>query len=385
MWNDGQGGFKTMERSWIEISARNLRHNVEALRAILPPGCELMAVVKAQAYGHGASGVSRLLSQIGVRAFAVATIDEGIALRKEGICGAILILGYTDVCRAGDLQAYDLIQTVIDFPYAKALNGQKIAVKVHIKIDTGMHRLGIPASDMRAVEEGFSMQYLNVCGLYTHLSCAENRQAEGIAFTKKQADRFYDLLGGLRERGITIPKLHIQSSFGLLNFPQLAHGCAYVRVGIALYGAVASNADTVLKPDLRPVLSLKSRVVLIRTVAKGEGVGYDRQFVAGRDSRIAVIPIGYGDGVPRSLSGGNGRVLIRQKTAPIAGRVCMDQMMVDITGMEDVAVGDVVTLIGAQGENALSATDVAQAAGSIANELLCRMGARLPIVIKETI
>lgn len=374
-----------MERSWIEISARNLRHNVEALRAILPPGCELMAVVKAQAYGHGASGVSRLLSQIGVRAFAVATIDEGIALRKEGICGAILILGYTDVCRAGDLQAYDLIQTVIDFPYAKALNGQKIAVKVHIKIDTGMHRLGIPASDMRAVEKVFSMQYLNVCGLYTHLSCAENRQAEGIAFTKKQAERFYDLLGGLRERGITIPKLHIQSSFGLLNFPQLAHGCAYVRAGIALYGAVASNADTVLKPDLRSVLSLKSRVVLIRTVAKGEGVGYDRQFVAGRDSRIAVIPIGYGDGVPRSLSGGNGRVLIRQKTAPIAGRVCMDQMMVDITGMEDVAVGDVVTLIGAQGENALSATDVAQAAGSIANELLCRMGARLPIVIKETI
>lgn len=366
-------------RSWIEISECNLRHNVETLQSIVPKNSKLMAVVKAQAYGHGACETARLLNQMGIASFAVATVDEGILLRKCGICGEILILGYTDVRRAPQLAAYDLMQTVIDFPYAQALNRQNAAVKVHIKVDTGMHRLGIPVKDFETIEHVFLMKQLKVCGLYTHLCCADSRRMADVAFTRKQIADFFGFVGGLRKRGISVPKLHVQSSYGLLNYPQLS--CDYVRAGIALYGAIPSDADTVLKPDLRPVLSLKSRVALIRVVKKGESVGYDRRFTAARDSRIAILPIGYGDGVPRSLSEQNGFVLLDEYAAPMVGRVCMDQLAVDITDVKNVETGDVATIIGAQGKNDLSAAAVARAVGSIPNELLCRMGERLPIVV----
>lgn len=250
------------ERAWIEIKVGNLRHNVDTLKKAMQSGCELMAVVKAQAYGHGAVLTASFLNKMGVTAFAVATIDEGIALRKGGINGEILILGYTNVYRTEELIKYDLTQTVICFEYAEALNAQGSVVKAHIKIDTGMHRLGISDKEVSAVQKVFLMKNLKVCGMYTHLCCPESRAAEDIAFTRGQINSFYTLINALKDDGIVIPKLHIQSSYGLLNYPEIA--CDYVRAGIALYGGLGSVDDTVLKPDLRPVLSLKSRVVLIR-------------------------------------------------------------------------------------------------------------------------
>lgn len=369
------------ERAWIEVNVKNLRHNVETLKKAMPSGCELMAVVKAEAYGHGVSLISAHLNEMGVTAFAVATIEEAIKLRECGIRGEILILGHTSVGRALELKKYDLIQTLIDFEYAKALNSQGITVKAHIKIDTGMHRLGMPSDRFSEVREVFFMKNISVCGIFTHLCCSDSRHPADIAFTRGQIQSFYDLVGALKGSGIHIPKLHIQSSYGLLNYPDLA--CDYVRAGIALYGVLSSPCnDTVRKLDLRPVLSLKSRVVLIRSVGKGEGVGYGRGFTAGRESRIAILPIGYGDGFPRSLSGGKGSVLIHGRRLPIVGRICMDSLAVDITDAEDVAVGSVATLIGAEGDEELSAPAVADGAGSISNELLCRMGARLPVIVE---
>ena len=366
-------------RAWIEVNVENLRHNVETLRQAMQPGCELMAVVKARAYGHGAVLTASHLNKMGVRAFAVATIEEGIKLRKGDICGEILILGYTDVGRAFELKEYDLMQTVISFEYAEALNHQGIAVKVHIKIDTGMHRLGIASEELSAVRKVFSMENLKVCGMYTHLCCADSRHPEDIAFTRRQIDSFYAMADALRDSGVILPKLHIQSSYGLLNYPGLA--CDYVRAGIALYGVLSSpDDDTVWKPDLRPVLSLKSRVALIREVAAGESVGYGRSFTATRAVLIAILPIGYGDGFPGNLSGGKGSVLIKQYVVPIVGRICMDQLAVDITDTEGVAVGDIATLAGAGGYEELSVPVVAARSGSISNELLCRMRARLPVV-----
>lgn len=370
---------KKTERAWIEVNIENLLHNVEILRKVMRSGCELMAVVKAQAYGHGAVLIASHLNQMGVSAFAVATVEEGIALRKAGICGEILILGYTDVRRAEELREYDLMQTLISYEYADVLNQQGVTVKAHIKIDTGMHRLGIACGELSAVRKLFFMENIKVCGMFTHLCCSDSRRLDDMAFTRGQIGKFYSLADALRDSGIILPKLHIQSSYGLLNYPDLA--CDYVRVGIALYGVLsAPNDDTVLKPDLRPVLSLKSRVVLIREVRAGESVGYGRSFTARRTTRIAILPIGYGDGFPRSLSGGKGRVLIRQYMAPVVGRICMDQLAVDITDAEGITVGDVATLVGAEGCDELSAPVVADHSGSISNELLCRMGARLPVI-----
>lgn len=379
-------GTHLTERAWIEVNLRNLRHNAAVLQNAMPAGCELMAVVKCEAYGHGGILTARELERAGVKAFAAATIEEGIRLRENGIRGEILILGYTDVRRAADLARHDLMQSLIDYEYAAALSEQGIlagvSVKVHIKIDTGMHRLGIPVETVPEVRAVFRMDAIEVCGIYTHLCCADSRKPEDIAYTKEQIALFYHLIDALQKEGIRIPKQHIQSSYGLLNYPDLK--CDYVRVGIALYGVLSRTGDdTVLKPDLRPVLSLKSRVALIRSVKTGNSVGYGRCFATERDSRLAILPVGYGDGYPGDLSCGKGTVLIRGHLLPVVGRVCMDQLIVDITDAADIMTGDVASLIDAEGFSELSAPYVAKAAGCISNELLCRMGTRLPVIASE--
>lgn len=374
------------ERAWIEVSLSNLRHNAKVLQKAMPVGCELMAVVKCEAYGHGGILMAKELERTGIKAFAVATIEEAVRLRENGIGGEILILGHTDVQRARDLYKYDLMQSIIGYAYAQALQEQGrlygVAVKAHIKIDTGMHRLGISARMPDQVSEIFAMSNIEVCGIYTHLCCADGRQSEDIVYTKEQIGLFYRLIDTLKQKGIHIPKLHIQSSYGLLNYPDLQ--CDYVRAGIALYGVLSTpEKDTLLKPFLRPVLSLKSRVVLIRFVKKGESIGYGRQFAAKRDSRIAILPVGYGDGYPGDLSCGKGRVLLGGHLVPVIGRICMDQLAVDITEAEEVREGDTAILIGGGEEAMPAAPEVAAASGRISNELLCRLGARLPVVPVE--
>ncbi len=368
-------------RAWIEVDLKALRHNAALLQTAMPEGCRLMAVVKCNAYGHGSILIARELQKIGVQSFAVATADEGIALRRHGIRGEILVLGYTAVYRAEQLKKYDLMQTVIDFEYAAALQKQGIPLKIHIKLDTGMHRMGIPFDDPQAIHAVFAMSALQVCGMFTHLCCADSLATNDITFTETQINRFYQSVAALKSNGLPIPKLHIQSNYGLLNHPHLQ--CDYVRTGIALYGVLSSpNDKTKLRLDLRPVLSLKSRVALLRTVTANDFVGYSRAFYTARKSRLAVLPIGYSDGVPRNLSNGKGNVQINGYRVPIVGRICMDQLLVDITDTKGIAIGDIATLVGTDAENAPSAPAAAESAGSITNELLCRMGARLPCVPK---
>lgn len=369
---------KGTDRAYIEINLDNLDYNVKALQEIMPEKCKLMAVVKAEAYGHGSFGICVHLNKKGVDTFATATIDEGIRLRKYGIKGKILILGYTDVRRAHELKKYNLVQTIIDWDYAKALNKQGICIKTHIKIDTGMHRLGIDACDIEVIKKIFNMKNIEVCGMYTHLCCADSLEPEDILYTRNQVKSFYRLADILKNSGIKVPELHIQSSYGLLNYPGIE--ADYVRAGISLYGVLSSPKDrTVADPGLKPVLSLKSKIILIRNLEKGESAGYGRQFIAGRVSRIAIVPAGYADGIPRNLSCGKGSVLINGKSAPVAGRICMDQMAVDITDIEDARTGDIVTIIGTE-NNTQGAAEIAGLTGSISNELLSRMGARLPVV-----
>ncbi len=364
------------DRAWIELDQDSLRHNVNEFRNAMRPGCELMAVMKAEAYGHGMYEAAVCVSRMGVNAFAVASVEEGIRLRRFGISGEILILGYTDPERAKELCGYDLTQTLIDYPYARLLNQQHKAVKVHVKVDTGMHRLGFGKGEADRIAHVFSMKYLKVCGIYTHLCAADSLEAEDVRFTKQQIGSFYGLLEKLKERGIAIPKVHIQSSYGFLNYPELP--CDYVRAGIALYGVLSAPGDrTRLELDLRPVLSLKSKVVLIRKIRTGESVGYGRAFTAERDSRIAVLPLGYGDGLPRNLSCGRTQAVIRGQRVPVIGRICMDQLMVDITDAHGIFVGDTATFIGWDGSMEATAPDLADQGGTITNELLSRLGGRL--------
>lgn len=369
------------DRAYIELNLANLTHNVSVLKAALPANAELMGVVKREAYGHGSYAVATHLEKTGVKAFAVATIDEGIALRRYGIRGEILILGFTDVRRAKELKTYRLTQTLIDFPYAEKLNRQKIPVSVHIAIDSGMHRLGLDTDDLENVQKLFQMKHLHIQGIFTHLCCADSRKPEDISFTRKQIRSFYGLISQMETAGLPIPKIHLQSSYGLLNYPDLP--CDYVRAGISLYGVSSSPDDrTLLQPKLRPVLALKAKVVLIREISRGETVGYDRTFRAERNSRIAILPIGYGDGLPRNLSG-KAMVRISTHLLPVIGRICMDQLAIDLTGADDVSVGDTAILIDNAENSPLLAPNVAALSGSISNELLCRLGARLPVVIAE--
>lgn len=367
------------DRAYLEIDLNNLEHNVKVLKGAMPQKCKLMAVVKAEAYGHGIYEIATHLGKIGVKAFAVATIDEGIKLRQYGVSGEILILGYTAPARAKELRKYDLTQTLIDYEYSLLLNKQGYAVMTHIKVDTGMHRLGFDAKDIENISAVFSMKHIKVSGIYTHLCAADSVDEKDIFFTNVQIESFYNLLNQLKKKGITIPKIHIQSSYGLLNYPELK--CDYVRAGVSLYGVLSSPNDrTKLQLDLRPVLSLKSRVILLREIKKGDSVGYSRSFVANRDSLIAVLPVGYADGYPRNLSCGKSYVLINGHQAPVVGKICMDQLAVDVTDIPDIKVGITATLIGKDGDEEISAPMIADNSESITNELLSRMGQRLKIV-----
>lgn len=362
-------------RAWIEVDLSALRHNARVLLELLPKQCELMAVVKANAYGHGDVTVSKALNNAGVHAFAVATLAEGIHLRKYGIKGEILILGCTNPCDAVCLVRYRLTQTVIDYTYAKALNDRCKKIRVHLKIDTGMHRLGVNAFDLSEIERIYACNYLVFDGIFSHLSVSDSLTGEDIAYTQLQIERFFETVAYLKLRGYPTGKLHIQASYGILNYPNLP--CDYARAGIALYGVLSSNGKTRSEVDLQPVLSVKARVAMVRQITSGESVSYGRLFTAEAPMKIAIVTIGYSDGIQRDLFKANAYVLLRSQKAPIIGRICMDQLIIDVTNISAVEPNDVVTLIGQEGNEQISCEDFAEQCGTITNEILSRLGSRL--------
>jgi serine/alanine racemase len=361
-------------RAWLELSINNLQNNVEVLSSLLPQNCNIMGVVKANAYGHGDIKVSRELNKMGITTFAVATIAEAINLRRHHIKGDILIFGYTHPRDFKYLVKYKLTQTVIDYDYAQTLSNFGSPVKVHIKIDTGMHRLGESFENLNHIEEIYHLKGLMITGVYSHLSVSDSYLEADITFTQTQISSFFNTMDKLEEKGIDTGKIHIQSSYGLLNYPDLP--CDYARIGIALYG-VLSASDQRLKEivSLKPVLSLKARVVTVKAIREGETVSYGRDFTAHDSMVIAVVSIGYADGIPRNLN--NGSLLIKERKAPIVGRICMDQLMIDITDIPNVAQDDIVTIIGTDGTLAITAEELAADCGTITNELLSRLSERL--------
>ena len=370
------GAMMEGRRAWIELDMDSLRHNAAVLRALLPPGCELMPAVKADAYGHGAAPIARELNRLGVQAFCVATAEEGAALRRQHIRGLILILGYTPPGQAALLRRYDLTQTVVDFEYAQYLNACGRSLRVHLGIDTGMHRLGERCENLERLCEICRMENLRVEGIFTHLCADDIDDEEGKAFTAGQAAAFYQAVRQLRAQGFPCPKTHILSSYGLLNYPEL--GGDYARIGIALYGMLSTREDSRrCRVDLRPVLSVRTRISSVRDLHGGERAGYGIAYTAEGERRIAALAIGYADGLPRALSCGTGSVLINGRRAPIIGKICMDQTMVDVTGIPSVRAGGTATVIGTDGGQTITACDIAEQTDTIANEILSRLGTRL--------
>lgn len=363
-------------RAWIELDMDNLRHNVLALKGLLPQGSELMPAVKANAYGHGAVLISKELNRLGIKSFCVAAVSEGIELRRNGVKGDILVLGYTHPEQFSMLRKYQLTQAVIDYSYARLLNSYGKKLKVHLKIDTGMHRLGERSEQIDKINNIFSCKNLDITGAFTHLCSDETRTEPDMKYTMAQATAFYDVISALNERGCFCGKVHLLASYGLINYAEL--GGDYARIGIALYGVLSNRADLDSCPiELRPVLSIKARIALTKDLYAGEAAGYGLQYVAESDRKIAALSIGYADGIPRALSCGHGKVLINGSEAPIVGRICMDQMLVDITDIPNVKSGDVAVLVGKSGQHEITAYDLAEESGTITNELLSRLGSRL--------
>lgn len=368
-------------RAWREIDLDALRHNAAQLQAALGPGCALIAVVKADAYGHGAGLVARALQKSGVPTFAVATLEEGVALRKCGVRKPILILGYTDPSRARTLARWRLTQTVADEAHARALAAQRVPLRVHLAVDTGMHRLGIPAHDMAAFFRVFDLPYLRIDGMFSHLGVSDSLSPADAAYTQAQLAAFRRTIQAIRQAGYAPGALHIQASYGIWNLPP--QPCQFARAGIALYGVLSQPGEVARPLDLQPVLALRTRVVLVRTLDEGQTAGYGQAFRAARPSRLAVLSIGYADGIPRAYAHG-GMVLLRGRRAPVVGRVCMDQLLVDVTDLPDVQAGDVATLIGRDGAEEIHAEQAARWCGTITNELLSRIGPRVKICAVES-
>lgn len=365
-------------RAWREVDLEAVAHNAACLQKRMGPGCRLMAVVKADAYGHGAGPMARYLERRGVAAFAVACLAEGISLRRRGVRGLILILGYTPPEAAEELARWRLTQCVADEAHGRALSAAGVPLEAHLALDTGMHRLGIPAEDHEAIARTWMLPNLRFTGTFSHLCVSDSASPEDQAFTQSQLDRFYGAVARMAAAGLNPGVVHIQASYGILNLPP--QPCAWARAGIALYGVYSREEDRPTVDPLRPALSLRARVAALRTVPAGEGAGYGLAFRAGEDTQLAVVTVGYADGLPRMLAQAGGEILIRGVRCPMAGRMCMDQLLVDVTGVPQTVPGDVVTLIGRDGGAEIRAEEVAARCGTITNELLSRLGARLPIL-----
>lgn len=365
------------DRAWIEINLNNLENNINEIKKVISDTCDIMAIVKANAYGHGMINISKKLNSIGIRNFAVATLEEGITLRENNIDGNILILGYTDFSDLEYAIKYDLIQTIVDYEYASKINKLNLnnKLKAHIKINTGMNRIGESYKNVDNIAKIYEMKNIEVLGIYSHLCVADSIENDDVEFTNNQDNNFFECVNSIKNLGYYVGKIHLQASYCIFNYPNLK--CDYVRPGIIMYGLYSDKfSKTKIQPNIKPVLSLKARISSVKQINAGDSVGYGRTYIADENRKIASVSIGYADGYPRSLSGKHTKVLINNEYAEIVGRICMDQLMIDVTNISNVKQGDIVTLIGEEKE--ISAEEISYKADTITNELLCRLGNRLP-------
>ena len=374
--------MKLLKRTWADISMDNLSHNYHLLRAAIPSDCRFLGVVKADAYGHGAVPVSRQLVDLGADYLAVSNMEEAVQLRRSYIRLPILILGYTPAFYAEDMVDMGIRQEVHSLEYAEqlseALAGTGKRLKVHIKLDTGMSRLGFFAYEneqtLDQIRRIAAMPGMLLEGVVTHFPVADSLTETDQAETKLQFERFTAMVRALGDAGVSFKLRHCCNSAATLLHPEYA--LDMVRPGIATYG-VSPSEELAGRFDLRPLMSLRTTVSQIRPFAADVGVSYGGTYVTPEPRTIAVLAIGYADGLARSLSN---RVsfLLRGRRVPVVGRICMDMCMVDVTEVPEAKVGDVVTVFGTDGGDAIPVDELARLTGTIPYETLCGINKRTP-------
>ncbi len=371
--------------TYAAIDLNAIAHNVRALKTHVGAGIEVIAVVKANGYGHGAVEAARAALAGGATRLAVARVDEGVELRRAGLACPVLVMGYAPPEAAPAIITHDLTATLTTWETAQALSARAQATgrraTVHAKVDTGMGRFGLlPEEVAPFVSQVAALPGLDVEGMFTHFAVADEPGEDSRAYTRRQFAVFSDVLCAVVETGHPIRLRHCANSAAAL-FHRETHLDA-VRPGIAIYG-LRPNAAVAPPVELRPALALKSRVARVRTLPPGASVSYGRTYTTTRPTPVALVPVGYGDGYHRLLSN-RGAVLINGKRAPIVGRVCMDQFVVDVTGVPDVKQDDEVVLIGAQGRERISAEEVARWAETINYEVTTSILPRVKRVYNES-
>lgn len=370
--------MKRLIRTWAEIDLDNLAHNYNEIRARVGKEVQMMAVVKANGYGHGDIQAARTLDRCGAEWFGVSNVLEARALRRGGITKPILVLGYTPVQNARDIFELSLTQCVFSEEYAEQLadaaRKENLTLDCHLKLDTGMNRLGFdthePAELVLKLARICYLPNLKVNGVFTHFAMADEDTDEGRYYTAMQHRRFANVLDELGKKGFRFPFVHCCNSAGIFNYPDYHHNM--VRPGIALYGLWPGRRP-IEGVDLKPVMTLKSVVAMTKELPSGEKISYGGTYEAFGNMKVATVPIGYADGYPRSLSN-RGYAYVGEKVVPVVGRICMDQLMLDVTGL-DVQVGDEVILFG--GHSPIGAENIAGMTGTISYEIVCDIACRV--------
>lgn len=363
---------------WAVINLDNLIHNINEIKKNINENTKIYGVIKADGYGHGAIMIARTILANGVDRLAVATLSEAIELRKNNITAPILILGYTPGFQAKDIISNDITQTVLSFEQAEALSYSAESLgktaKIHVKLDTGMSRLGFSATEA-AIEDIIKISklpYIEVEGIFSHFAMAD---ASDKSFTIKQCDKFKGIVTELENRGLFIPIKHISNSAAILDLPD--YDFDMVRAGILMYGLYPSDEVNKERLKLKPVMELKANISQIRKLEAGVGISYGHSFVTEKTSKIGTVPIGYADGYSRLLSN---KIYVgyRGKKIPVIGNICMDQCMVDVTGIDNIEVGDEVYLFGDGSHGEPSVDEIAQMIGTINYEVICILSKRVP-------
>ncbi len=369
-------------RVYAEINLDTAKKNMKNIMALAGEGTDVMAVVKADGYGHGAVRLAKAYSSIGVRYFGVATAEEAVSLRSCGIDGEILVLSYVFPDNFEKMVENNIILTVFDLETAETLDRIAESVnkkaRVHIKLDTGMGRIGFIPNDesIEILKKINGFDNISIEGIYSHLACADEKD---LTSARKQIELFDSFCNRLADNGVNIPLRHIRNSAGIMNFPEYKTGL--VRCGIIAYGLFPSSDVDKNKLDIKPIMQLKSHISFVKEVDSGFTVSYGSTYVTDKNTVIATVPVGYGDGYPRSLSN-KGYVLVNGHKAKIIGRICMDQFMIDATGIP-VKRGDEVILIGSDGKNEITVDDLAAIGGEFNYELICDINDRVPRVYIE--
>ena len=375
---------------WCEIDLDLLSHNITEAKKLIPSQTKIMAVIKDNAYGHGDVVIAHEMAQLGIDFFSVSHIDEAIRLRENGIHQDILILNYTSPMCFQLLSKYNLTQTLISLEFARKLNTfckqSHCSIHTHIKIDTGMHRLGLcydgTPDTLFPILELYNLTHLSITGIYTHYAVADSLAPKDITYTQNQYQLFETLINELKKKGLPTGILHTQNTPATLNHPNFS--CDYIRVGTLLlgmpYGDIASSPQA---QNFKSLFSLKAKVSMVKTLPPGAQISYGLNFTTSKTEKIAIVALGYGDGYPRYLSNRQVHVIINNHLAQVIGNICMDQLIIKVTSIPQVEEGTIVTLIGSSDNYTISLDYISQMMNTQSNEIVDHINPRVPRVYKK--